>query len=147
MERKALSPLILAFAALLATAIALASAELAGPGLNLGFTVAAGLPMNAPPPAISLTLVPPSPVTNRIALDIRGAVRNSGEKSVRFDLEFFLDREAPEALLHREAIDIEAKGAAGVKFPWPLEEHAGRHEIILVAKSGGAEIQIGRAHV
>jgi hypothetical protein len=88
------------------------------------------------PPAISLTLVPPSPVTAQIALDIRGAIRNNADTTVRFELAFYLDTENPEGRLHQETIELAPKSAAGIKFLWPTKGHSGNHEIIFVAKSG-----------
>jgi hypothetical protein len=93
------------------------------------------------PAIISLTLVPPSPVTNQITLDVRGAVRNSGDTTARFDVAFYLDREDGGSRLHRETTEVAPQSAAGIKFLWPTKNHAGRHEIILVAKSGAAELR------
>ena len=44
-------------------------------------------------PAVSLTLIPPSPVTDQIILDIRAGVRNDGATPQSFSAAFYLDEE------------------------------------------------------
>lgn len=87
-------------------------------------------------PRVSLTLVPPSPVTNKIVLDVRGGVWNSGGTPVSFDTAVYLDRESSGALLHRESLHVAANSAAGIGFRWPTLGHAGRHELLFTARSG-----------
>jgi hypothetical protein len=88
-----------------------------------------------PAPGASLTLIPPSPVTDQIALEIRGAVRNSGQAAKTFDLAFYLDEETGAARLHRETIEVAGNSAKAVFFRWPTKAHAGRHRILFAAKS------------
>ncbi len=87
-------------------------------------------------PRVSLTLVPPSPVTDKIVLEVRAAVWNDTPASAAFDAAVYLDREAPGALMHRETVRTAANSAAGIGFRWPTRDRAGKHEIILVVKSG-----------
>jgi hypothetical protein len=87
-------------------------------------------------PAISLTLIPPSPVTDRIALEVRGAVWNRQQEPQKFDVAFYLDAEKPEALLHRAALDVAPGAALGVSFRWPTAGRAGKHRVLVVARSG-----------
>ena len=72
-----------------------------------------------PKPAVSLTLIPPSPVTDKIMLDMRAAVRNEESSARTFEVSVFLNEEAP-----------------GIKFRWPTAGHAGDHAIIVVATCG-----------
>ena len=94
--------------------------------------------------AISLTLIPPSPVTDRIDLDIRGSMRNNGDKPKTFDVAVYLDEEKPERRLHQEALTVAPQSAAGFKFRWPTQGNAGRHRIILTAQSGDATLRMER---
>lgn len=95
----------------------------------------AGSAAKSPPP-VSLTLIPPSPVTDRIELDIRGAVRNGGDEARTFDVAVYLDVEKTENCLHRESLDVAGRSAAGIGFRWPTKDRAGEHRIIMVAKCG-----------
>ncbi|MGE5296211.1 MAG: hypothetical protein ACM3VT_15425, partial [Solirubrobacterales bacterium] len=56
---------------------------------------------------ISLTLIPPSPVTDRIELDIRGSVRNDVDAARTFEVALYLDEEKPEQRLHQAALTID----------------------------------------
>ena len=87
-------------------------------------------------PAVGLTLVPPSPVTDRIVLDLRAAVRNDGDTGKKFEVSVYLDEEQAEKRLHQEAIEVAPKSAAGIKFRWATKDQTGNHKILLVAKSG-----------
>jgi hypothetical protein len=89
-----------------------------------------------PPPALSLTLIPPSPVTDQVALDIRAAVRNSSSAAGTFELSFYLDAEKSGRLLHRSSVEAPPGGVEGVRFQWPTTGQAGAHKIICVAKEG-----------
>ncbi len=85
---------------------------------------------------VSLTLIPPSPVSRHITLDVRAAVRNTAPTARVFDVSLYLDREAAAALLHRQKLRIAAHSATAVPFRWPLASHAGSHRLVLVARSG-----------
>jgi len=85
---------------------------------------------------VSLTLIPPSPVTEQITVDIRGAVRNSEGKSRSFTVAVYLDEEKPAARLHVEELEVAPGSARGIAFRWPARGQAGRHRVLLVARSG-----------
>ncbi len=87
-------------------------------------------------PAVSLTLIPPSPVTDQIILDIRAGIRNEGKTSKAFEVNFYLDTENNSNLLNHSNIVVAPKTANAVKFRWPTNNKAGDHKIILVCKSG-----------
>jgi hypothetical protein len=81
-------------------------------------------------PRVSLTLVPPTPATDKIQLDVRAAVWNDGRSAANFDAAVYLDRESPATELHRETVRVEANSAAGLGFRWPTRDHAGKHELL-----------------
>jgi hypothetical protein len=83
-----------------------------------------------------MTLIPPSPVTDRITLDVRCAVRNPGGVARKYDLSFHLDEESPGNLLHRENLEVSPGAAGGLRFPWNTKGRAGDHKIILTVRSG-----------
>ncbi|MEN6424729.1 MAG: DUF4434 domain-containing protein, partial [Phycisphaerales bacterium] len=93
---------------------------------------------------IGLTLIPPSPVTDRIELDIRGSVRNDVDAARIFEVVLYLDEEKPQQRLHQVALTIDPQSAAGLGFRWPTQGHAGRHRIIMTARSGDVTLRTER---
>ena len=84
----------------------------------------------------SLTLVPPSPVSNQITISIRGTVWNKTDRVETYDASIYLDSEEESGLLHKETLTVPAQSAKGIYFRWQTKNHAGKHQIILTAKSG-----------
>lgn len=87
-------------------------------------------------PDISLTLIPPSPVTNQITLDIRAAVWNKSAKTKNLSVAVYLDDETRQRLLYSQKLIVAAKKADGIKFKWLTKNHVGKHKIILVTRFG-----------
>jgi hypothetical protein len=103
----------------------------------VGATTAMPAPAAIPPgPAVSLTLIPPSPVTDQIAVDVRAAVWNRGEESTRYEMSVYMDQEKPQNLLHCETVAAAARSPAGIGFRWLAKGHAGKHQLLFVARSG-----------
>jgi hypothetical protein len=98
----------------------------------------------APKPALGLTLIPPSLVTDRIELDIRGSVRNDGDSTATFDVAVYLDDEKPEQRLHQATLRVDPRAAAGFRFRWPTRGHAGRHRMVLTVRSGEETLRTER---
>jgi hypothetical protein len=67
-------------------------------------------------PAVSLTLVPPSPVTEQIAVEVRAAVRNGGDQVEAAQVEFYLDEENPAKLVHRERVEVPAMPSGVIRY-------------------------------
>ena len=63
----------------------------------------------APKPVVSLTLIPPSPVTDQITLDVRAAVWNDGPTTRQFAVAVYLDDENPGNRLHQQFLAGQAK--------------------------------------
>ncbi|MEN8193778.1 MAG: DUF4434 domain-containing protein [Bacteroidota bacterium] len=84
----------------------------------------------------SLTLIPPSPVSDKITLSIRGAVRNQTDKLKTYEISIFLDKEEKSNLLYSENLSVPKQSAKGIKVKWQTKDHIGKHQIILLAKSG-----------
>jgi hypothetical protein len=101
------------------------------------------------PPPLSLTLIPPSPVTVQVPLDIRAAVRNFSRTEQTFEFSFYLDsRGTAGRLLHRDTVVVPPDGAEGVAFRWPTTGAAGAHRIICVARNGAKSlISISRVRI
>ena len=94
-------------------------------------------PLNKTQTAVSLTLIPPAPVTERISLDIRVAVHNRNAAARVFEVAVFLNVETSAGRLHQERIEVAGQSAAGIKFRWPTVGHAGTHSIIAVITCDG----------
>lgn len=86
-------------------------------------------------PGARLELIPPSPVTDKIVLDIRGAVENNRDSEGQYTVSIYLDRESGRSLLHSETVKISAHGNVGIFYRHPTESWTGHHRIILVAAS------------
>ncbi|NOY57653.1 MAG: DUF4434 domain-containing protein, partial [Calditrichaeota bacterium] len=82
----------------------------------------------------SLTLVPPSPVSNKITVSIRGAVWNQSDEDKSYSAMFYLDHEDEASLLHCETVTVPARSARGVFFDWQTKGHAGQHKILFIVK-------------
>ena len=87
-------------------------------------------------PDISLTLIPPSPVTDQITLDVRAGIWNHTDVEKSVLVSFYLDKVKKANRLHQQRIVIAPGTASSVKFPWSTKDKAGNHKIILVTKSG-----------
>jgi len=84
---------------------------------------------------VRLELIPPSPVTDKIILDIRGAVENNSGLDREYAISLYLDRESPATRVHDEKLRIPAHGNAGICYRRSTAGWAGKHQIILVATS------------
>jgi len=91
-----------------------------------------------------LELIPPSPVTNKVVLDIRGAVENDGNADQQYSLSLYLDQESPSALLHTEKVKVRAHASAGIYYRHSTERWAGAHRLILVAKNATGPVRVTR---
>ena len=94
--------------------------------------------------AARLELVPPSPVTNKVMLDIRAAVENNSNSQHEYSISLYLDREEPSALLNKENAKIGSHGNVGVHYRHSTEQWAGQHLLILVATSPAGSIRVTR---
>ena len=95
-------------------------------------------------PVARLALIPPSPVTDKIMLDIRGAVENTGNRSRPFTLALYLDGESPSALVSSHSERIPAHSSAGISYRRSTEGWTGRHRVLLVATSQGRPFRTER---
>lgn len=83
-----------------------------------------------------LTLVPPSPVSEKIIISIRAAVRNDSDKDQLVETTVYLDVESDSNVLFREKILVKANSVLGVNFRWPTTGYVGEHRIIFTKRTG-----------
>jgi hypothetical protein len=93
---------------------------------------------------VRLELIPPSPVTDKIILDIRGAVENNGGLSRLYTVRIYLDTATPDGLVKSEHIRIPAHANAGIYYRRSTAGWVGRHHILLTASSLSGSLRIER---
>lgn len=91
-----------------------------------------------------LELIPPSPVTKKVMLDIRGAVENNGNTDREYTISLYLDREVPSALLNKKEVKVSSHGNVGIYYRHSTEQWTGQHVLILVATSSRGSIRATR---
>lgn len=94
--------------------------------------------------ATRLELIPPSPVTNKIIVDIRGAVENNSNANRKYRISLYLDAESQEKLLQVEKVVIPAHRSAGIYYRHPTAGWTGHHRVILVATSSAGTVRTDR---
>jgi hypothetical protein len=94
--------------------------------------------------AARLALIPPSPVTDQIAVEIRAGVYWAGDRAAKFDVAIYLDEEQLDKRLLRKEIDVPAGEARGVSVRWPTKGQAGKHKIVCIARRGAEVLRTER---
>ena len=81
----------------------------------------------------SIALVPPSPMTEQVRVDLRSAVSNPSEATQTIFWSFSLVSENASLLIESGSASVSPKSLQGVKVPWPAKGHAGKHAIVFSA--------------
>jgi hypothetical protein len=95
-------------------------------------------------PAPRLALIPPSPVTDKITIDIRGAAENPSDRRRTILLSLYLDRVSPSSLVRTQSRPVEAHASIGISYRRSTQGWAGNHHVILVSRCEGAETRVER---
>jgi len=98
-------------------------------------------------PVVRLELIPPSPVTDKITLDLRGAVQNTSYTALRCRTAIYIDRHSPDARVEVLSTVIAPHGSVGISHRLSTEGLAGTHKIILDALCNGNRISSKRTVV
>jgi hypothetical protein len=112
-------------------------------GLSNTFSSVGG---NRAKPVIAVTLIPPSPISERTMLDIRAGFRNDRGTTLSCEAEIFLDQESPSNRICKESLDLPSNSARAIRCRWPAAGKAGKHEVVVRAVIGG-EVQTVSAPV
>lgn len=91
-----------------------------------------------------LALIPPSPVTDRITIDIRGAVENLSDRRQIITLALYLDQESPSTLVRMQSQQVYADGNAAISYRRSMRGWTGFHRVILVARWPSRETRLER---
>lgn len=86
---------------------------------------------------ISLTLIPPDQVTDKINLDIRAGLTNKSSGSVKCGVAFYLNQADAAHLLFKTKVSLLKNEARCVRYSIPTAGKAGKNKIILLVNSGG----------
>jgi hypothetical protein len=84
---------------------------------------------------VSLTLVPPSPVTNKVKLDIRGAIWNNSAATVDYKVSLYIDNVENDFCVYSKNIKLQPGSNSGIQYWLNTEKYTGERNIIMVVKS------------
>lgn len=88
---------------------------------------------------VSLTLIPPGKITNKVDLDIRGGIVNEGASQQTYQVALYWNKENKDALLYETVVTIPAGKAETVKVVIPTKDRVGKNKVIFkVANEGKA---------
>jgi hypothetical protein len=91
---------------------------------------------------ISLTLIPPTTITNKVKLDIRAGICNTQKSKKKLTVLFYLNEETFQNLLFKTTIELAPHSSECVKFIMPTADHVGVSNILLIVKEGKEEQKI-----
>jgi hypothetical protein len=94
---------------------------------------------------LRLELIPPSPVTDKIALDLRGAVENVSARPLDLRAALYLDRENAAGLLDAKTLHVAAHTSAGIYSQRSTTGLVGSHRVLLVVECAGRKLRAERA--
>lgn len=85
---------------------------------------------------VSLTLIPPGKITNKVDLDIRGGIINKSDQQRTFDVSIYWGREKRNTLLYESSVTVPAGKSETVKIVVPTKQRLGKHKVILKVTDG-----------
>ncbi|MEG0889230.1 DUF4434 domain-containing protein [Bacteroides sp.] len=86
---------------------------------------------------VSLTLIPPGKITNKVDLDIRGGIVNESTSQQIYQVLLYWNKEKKDALLYEATITIPAGKSETVKVVIPTSERIGKHKVIFKVTNAG----------
>ena len=88
-----------------------------------------------PKTRVSLTLVPPSPITNKVKLDIRGAIWNNSSATVDYKVFLYVDNVEKDFCIYQKNIRLLPGSNSGIQYMLDTQNYAGDRNIIMVVTS------------
>lgn len=85
---------------------------------------------------VSLTLIPPGKITNKVDLDIRGGIINKSDQQRTFEVSICWGREKRNTLLYESSVTVPAGKSETVKIVVPTKQRLGKHKVILKVTDG-----------
>lgn len=83
---------------------------------------------------VSLTLIPPSKITNKVNLDIRGGIVNESEKPQEYEVTILWNNE--ETILFNSKVTIDSGETETIKVIIPTNDRVGKHDVVFIVKNG-----------
>src|SRR5579864_2376026 len=87
---------------------------------------------SAQPSPVRLELIPPSPISDKVEIDIRGAIQNDSAHQQQFTANLYLDQETPSDRISADQLTVPAHASRGVYARRSAAGLAGKHRVILV---------------
>lgn len=84
---------------------------------------------------VSLTLIPPGKITNKVNLDIRGGIVNESNAEQTYNVRIYWNKENKENLLSQLQITLPAGQSETVKIVIPTKDRVGKSKVILKVES------------
>lgn len=97
---------------------------------------------NAIDEKLSLTLIPPTTITNKVNLDIRAGICNHDKGKQCLKVKFYLNHKKSQSLLYDSIINIAPGASECVKYTMPTHDKVGLNKIILVVEGDGFQQKI-----
>ncbi len=97
----------------------------------------------APGTTTGLTVIPPGPVTDRVQVEMRLAVRNTSRNPRTYDASFYWDRPRRGRLVHQESLTVAGRSAALVRAWIPTAGHMGKRRLVYSVTSEGETVARG----
>lgn len=95
-------------------------------------------------PKISLTLIPPTIITDKVNLDIRAGIVNEDNKPLECEVFLYLNGDTDYHLLCKESLSIAEGKSESIKYVMKTAGKTGENTITLVVKSGKLEQKISK---
>lgn len=95
---------------------------------------------SAPKPAyrVGFTAVPPGPVTDKVRVELRLGLRNTGKTPVKARILFHADRRIPSRLIAEQTITLPAGSSSMVSAWWPTQGKVGSHRLLCRVECAGS---------
>lgn len=90
-------------------------------------------------PKITLTLIPPTTITDKVNLDIRAGIQSSENSAQAIEVAFYLNGDESENRIYQTQVTVAANSSTTVKFVMPTANHVGKNKIVAVVKGNGFE--------
>ena len=103
--------------------------------LTLSILIISPFLVSAQKNRIGVTLIPPSPVTNKADIDIRAGIINYESQPQEFEVYIYLNKEDKKSLLHYSKPHIKANSGHKIEVLLPTFDKVGMNKVILKVRS------------
>ena len=96
------------------------------------FMIAIPLAALAERAPVRLELIPPSPISDKVDIDIRGAIENNSGSPQHYTASIYLDHETAPTRIDMEQITVPAHASGGISARHSAARLVGKHRVLLV---------------